>query len=1255
MSKVLLFLAAVPLLATTTFKGVQTSSTQALLHWTTTSAAACTVEISTAASYTPLVFDVDPALYANANLDSREPYLQTGGQRIFVVGKRLTQRDLTGFPRSRALQAATLHFYRITCGAEILTGTFVTNQPPFGLTTDDYIQPDPLSPGDPLWPYFDYNDKTKAYIDPKTGLQIKRVTGPADQEYRNFGLNIGWAGPNMGLFPASGNNWSAASFPTSITGNNSDYLILHLDSASNGGPGGSDFFNFNTSYTYTAEILTALNNFQTSITGSVDQAACNTTATDDCKLVFCVSVNGVTCHPSSALLEVALTTTSTARTLGDQTFTNQGGWVKNGYRQINSIEAAKRTGNAICDGSTTVKGGPFNLAWTAGSAITINSTVYAIASIQHEAQIALTTACPAGTFGFTAKNLSILVRAKTVSSNTFRLTAGSAQVRLGAAPAAPAGESQDICSFGTVNDNNGNPGYNCTANFSLLWVSQATGEGRNLLPLWVTDSSGFHGLMYQMMSFDGADPDTLYGLSNGNTRFYSYKYKGNHQDAGYAAEAVAAVCNNPISPTNTPCYAITELTAGLTDFADLIHNFNAGFDKTKWVGLVIGTNQHNGEMMILYKRNDGSGGPLNNSYAWLAAFDPHASANSRPGNAGCIGAALHNANPGCVVGAIAVYASPGMRGVDTKGSVFSNTDNGFVSLGPYFTCLNNTQNGGGCWKVDIGGGFAFSATVDAVGGPTDCPANNYGVSGKNCTQVTVSGEPYDANPGPNETGAPGEYITAAPGDVLCISCTTVGGAGTQVLFGATNVELVRLIAKNGVTWTLQRHYQYGFSSPLCSSPECMAGSATALSSGPNPSLWYSGPTGQSYWDFVHDPLGTNLYTDQRDVGSHNFLRNGVMVESATFAVCHDTTISGCYLLRNNGLPATPATTIFVDPTGFTLANPGFAGKQGLSAINGTQSHPSGPGLSASLLNQGFFYDTRPYNGLPSSPQAINVSGSLWKFAAGAIALNRKYLPTHAIAGVHILTDVSGPGSGLGTGAADNYKYCVALAANECQSGSAAGEVYFNVPFLQFNFCLSPGQATSGADNTDVCIHDGALADDAILQLTTLGSDNSNRLTREVTRAFNTPRVNSPFWNIFLTPDSAFGITRSKFVNNYRADLLSVKMPPLNWDSGTRNTFSQTPIFVPASPFGFAVLEWGYAETGTDGVNQFYCSSRRDNCRTGTAPFVYASEVQAPTSCTSGCTIPLPAIGNRVVYYRILRTDSGGSVQATGETRVMAVP
>src|SRR4051812_18736639 len=67
------------------------TATQAVLAYQAPSDAACTVQVSEHENLTPLVHDVDPALFAGADADNRDGALTSGGNRVFVVGKRAAQ------------------------------------------------------------------------------------------------------------------------------------------------------------------------------------------------------------------------------------------------------------------------------------------------------------------------------------------------------------------------------------------------------------------------------------------------------------------------------------------------------------------------------------------------------------------------------------------------------------------------------------------------------------------------------------------------------------------------------------------------------------------------------------------------------------------------------------------------------------------------------------------------------------------------------------------------------------------------------------------------------------------------------------------------------------------------------------------------------------------------------------------------------------------------------------------------------------
>ena len=117
--------------------------TQATLSYTAPDASACSVEVSESPSYLPLVHDVDPVLFAGSNLDSRSEGIVSGMQRVFVAGKRRAEKAVNGKWYSRALQAFTTHYYRITCGSSHATGQFPTANIALGNTYNETLPADP--------------------------------------------------------------------------------------------------------------------------------------------------------------------------------------------------------------------------------------------------------------------------------------------------------------------------------------------------------------------------------------------------------------------------------------------------------------------------------------------------------------------------------------------------------------------------------------------------------------------------------------------------------------------------------------------------------------------------------------------------------------------------------------------------------------------------------------------------------------------------------------------------------------------------------------------------------------------------------------------------------------------------------------------------------------------------------------------------------------------------------------------------------
>jgi hypothetical protein len=91
-----------------------------------------------------------------------------------------------------------------------------------------------------------------------------------------------------------------------------------------------------------------------------------------------------------------------------------------------------------------------------------------------------------------------------------------------------------------------------------------------------------------------------------------------------------------------------------------------------------------------------------------------------------------------------------------------------------------------------------------------------------------------------------------------------------------------------------------------------------------------------------------------------------------------------------------------------------------------------------------------------------------------------------------------------------------------------------------------------------------------------------------------------------------------------------------------------------------IVEFGYAENGDPG--SFYCTSRRESCVaasgavSSSTPFFYEeTETYSGSSCSAGCSVAIPALSQRVLYYRWKYRDALGKVIATSGIRAAVTP
>ena len=207
---------------------VGATSTQALLSYTVSDASvSCNLKVSEnqdfGQGYRP-VHDVDPALFPDADRDSRPGTVVNGNVRTVVIGKRTVETGVDGRKYSRALQVNTIHYVRIVCNSgATYSRTFSTSNIPFGNTYPEPLPTDPASQaGLYNYPSLNWSDRNEKIIDSLTGAEIRKVTLPND--FAETTANRSVAACTGAHWSAPGNCQAADGHLATYTGTTQDVL-----------------------------------------------------------------------------------------------------------------------------------------------------------------------------------------------------------------------------------------------------------------------------------------------------------------------------------------------------------------------------------------------------------------------------------------------------------------------------------------------------------------------------------------------------------------------------------------------------------------------------------------------------------------------------------------------------------------------------------------------------------------------------------------------------------------------------------------------------------------------------------------------------------------------------------------------------------------------------------------------------------------------------------------------------------------------
>ncbi len=279
---------------------------------------------------------------------------------------------------------------------------------------------------------------------------------------------------------------------------------------------------------------------------------------------------------------------------------------------------------------------------------------------------------------------------------------------------------------------------------------------------------------------------------------------------------------------------------------------------------------------------------------------------------------------------------------------------------------------------------------------------------------------------------------------------------------------------------------------------------------------------------------------------------------------------------------------------------------------------------------------------------------VYKISNPVGAFDRKRTPTYAWAGKFIFRDMSGPGSVIRD--TDLWSYCVADNPGECRPGSTKNDVFLaGSAFADTNgWCL-----TNTFNVTAPCFIGANPLGGWAVQVGIDPIDTTGRRVRRLTLGFGAPGLHWTFTTWLQSPDGKWGFFSVPYANGLRNDYFAMKLPPWpSLDSEDRTNFIKIPVHVEGGA-PYARARFGYVENGAPG--DFFCTSRHEACSTEIParepkdPYSFVGEAATHANCQAGCTIALPAVPGRVLYYVIDRLDAAGKLAGSGTPGVVAVP
>jgi hypothetical protein len=1233
---------------------------QATISYTAPSAAACTLALADNSGLGVTVWDVS-AKFANSNvdLDRANTITWNGGlQRQIILGKRDVEVGTDGLLYSRSLQQNTSHTLTVTCGSAASV-TFQTSNPAVGNMSPDPPAYNSAGFGNAGWPNMNWGttptqQNSTPYIDPKTGILLKPASWFGQLIFQNLAQTFDAYFDIDGTWTNASNITSGSSGSLASSSNTNPIFVAIPPNAL--GTTSGDGSNW---------VGHELTDIRLNVIGYG--------STSGLVVNFCLTADsGQTCISATQSVTLPTSSATTSFPSGAWPAPPLTAWGMTTWPQHNIVIptniSVTTSGTAVTNqASVPVASGLFATNLAAGSKVIVTgssctNSLCTVSSVKNASSMALVENIGTLTTTLTPANFGLKIW-KANAMGTINITT-TFDVAFEGTPSfsiADGGSQQCSSNPMTLTQNAaGTTVASYSANLCLLTWSDgtvayafipSTGEMRPLGLLFARYGNGLGncnnctpppnpfysdgrtvlGPGYQQ---DTGNPEIVQWVYRGQGKQYVtgglpfggvYNSPPNGQSDGVTScnsgeQQSGNLCVSPVTGTTSGNDLRTQAAACDANYAkgafggnpqsvSLVGNIfiNQWYNQQDGIALFTYVDITSGNMTgcrdTMWSTGSGRWGGLHTAAGWIAGNQYHLGVLNPLGSRG---------NTGAFAGPYRSTVSSVCQSVDGSGNCTSwNSSNTAVSTSFGLTCPSSV----------CGSTLTNMLLVQISGYPCSAYANSAEYTNYPC--------PWNASYGMPSAIQAGDFLGY-------IDSTTSNGAASEQL----KVVVLTVSSSTDIYLWLQRGYGTDGTN-VCPQNQSPGACRTNFQNGWTVSPYPTGSADSAYWWMsATSPTGTVQY--DYSVGAAH-LDVGPGLTSSNYSYIGDGKEAKYNVAAGSGfsLPVT-------DVNSFGA----WAGNTSFPNIGEVETYPSKRVYTGASTEQVWAADWHAYQGGAATSGGAGTQGQsatftpitaggrthVWQIATG-FTVNPKINPIERWAGRFIYQDISGPSSSITD--ATNRSYCIAYPAGECVPGSAAGNQYFSDSAA----IITSNCWTNHMEASLPCLVNASPVGNWAIQQDISQNNLQPSLLRRLTEAMAAPSRQYTYTNWRPMPDASWGLFLTQYADGIFPVMWAAKLPPWpGYDSIRRDSFTQVPIQVTGT--ANTEIRFGYEEFGSP--SSFYCTSRAEICATtasptATSPFQYiTTDGHSGISCASGCTITVPALPGRILWWQQFNSSDGGT-------------